>query len=131
MKFLLNMNVPRDLGKLLTTKGHDCRHVGDIGMAQASDMEIIKEARANKEMIITHDLDYGHLLAFSGEPNPSVIILRLRNSHTDNLFARIMSTWLEIENPLIEGAIVALEDATFRIRRLPIRQNPYDDGSVM
>jgi len=32
-------------------------------MAQASDLEIIKEARANKEMIITHDLDYGYLLA--------------------------------------------------------------------
>lgn len=37
MKFLLNMNVPRELGKRLTVEGHECRHLGDIGMACASD----------------------------------------------------------------------------------------------
>ncbi|MBC7265190.1 MAG: DUF5615 family PIN-like protein [Chloroflexi bacterium] len=122
MKFLLNMNVPRELGRRLAARGHECRHVGDIGMAQASDVAIIEEAKANKEVIVTHDLDYGHLLAFSGEPAPSVIIFRLRNTHPDNLFARMMSTWPEIERPLLEGAIVALEDAALRIRRLPIAQ---------
>ncbi len=122
MKFLLNMNVPRELGRRLRAQGHECRHVADIGMAQASDVAILAEARASKEIIVTHDLDYGHLLAFSGEPAPSVIIFRLRSTHPDNLFARMMSAWLEVEKPLIEGAIVVLEDATLRIRRLPIAQ---------
>jgi len=122
MRFLLNMNVPRELGRRLTAQGHECRHVGDIGMAQASDVAIMEEARGNKEIIVTHDLDYGHLLAFSGEPAPSVIIFRLRNTHPDNLFARIMGAWPEIEKPLLEGAIVVLEDAAFRVRRLPIAQ---------
>lgn len=120
MRFLLNMNVPRVLGRRLAAQGHECRHVGDIGMAQASDVAIVEEARAKQETILTHDLDYGHLLAFSAEPVPSVVILRLRNTHPDNLYARIMGTWSEIEKPLLEGAIVALEDAAFRIRRLPI-----------
>jgi predicted nuclease of predicted toxin-antitoxin system len=120
MKFLLNMNVPRELGRRLIAEGHECRHVGDIGMATADDMTIVEEARRNQETIVTHDLDYGHLLAFSGESTPSVIILRLRNTHSDNLFARIIGTWSEIEQPLREGAIVALEDAAFRIRRLPM-----------
>jgi len=116
------MNVPRELGRRLTAAGHVYRHVGDIGMAQASDVAIIEEAKENEEIIVTHDLDYGHLLAFSGEPMPSVIIFRLRNTHPDNLFTRIMGTWSEIEEPLLEGAIVALEDATFRVRKLPIAQ---------
>ena len=122
MRFLLNMNVPRDLGRRLTVAGHECRHVGGIGMAQASDVAIVAEARRSEEIIVTHDLDYGHLLAFSGEPVPSVIIFRLRNTHPDNLFARIMSAWPEIEKPLLKGAIVALEDAAVQIRRLPIAQ---------
>ena len=88
-------------------------------LAQSSDVNIMEEARANRETIVTHDLDYGHLLAFSGEAAPSVIIFHLRNTHPDNLFARIVSTWSEIEKPLVEGAVVALEDATLRIRRLP------------
>lgn len=122
MRFLLNMNVPRELGRRLKAEGHECRHVGDMGMAQAGDVAIMEEARGGKEVIVTHDLDYSHLLAFSGQPTPSVIILRLRNTRPDNLFARIMSAWPEIEKPLLEGAIVTLEDAALRIRRLPIMQ---------
>lgn len=72
------------------------------------------------ETIITHDLDYGQLLAFSGESNPSVIILRLRNTHPDNLLRRIVGIWHEIELPLSNGAVVILEDGAMRIRKLPI-----------
>ena len=120
MRFLLNLNVPRALGTRLGAEGHECRHVGDIGMAQASDTEIVEEARRNRAVIVTHDLDYGHLLAFSGELAPSVVILRLHNIHPDNLFDRIWRAWPEIEGPLAEGAIVVLEDAAHRIRRLPL-----------
>jgi predicted nuclease of predicted toxin-antitoxin system len=122
MRFLLNMNVPRELGRRLIDEGHDCRHVGDIGMAQASDLAITENARANGEVILTHDLDYGYLLAFSGESVPSVVIFRLHDTHPDNLLTRLMSTWHEIEAPLLEGAIVVMEDAAVRIRRLPITQ---------
>ncbi|MGH7774223.1 MAG: DUF5615 family PIN-like protein [Candidatus Binatia bacterium] len=122
MKFLLDVNVPRELGRRLTAAGHQCRHAGDIGMARKNDTAIIEEARAKSEVIATHDLDYGNLLAFSGERSPSVVIFRLRNVHPDNLFARITAAWPEIEKPLLEGAIVSLEDATVRIRRLPIER---------
>jgi predicted nuclease of predicted toxin-antitoxin system len=59
MIFLLNMNVPRELGRRLGTVGHQFRHVGDIGMTQANDSAIVEEARAHKEVIVTHDLDSG------------------------------------------------------------------------
>ncbi|MGQ9628651.1 MAG: DUF5615 family PIN-like protein [Anaerolineae bacterium] len=120
MRFLLDMNVPRVLGERLRGQRHQCRHVGDIGLARADDRKIVEEAKAARETIITHDLDYGHLLAFSGGTSPSVIIFRLRNSYPDNLFARIMGTWDTIEKPLEEGAIVVLEDAVLRIRKLPV-----------
>ena len=123
MRFLLNMNVPRDLGRRVAAKGHTCRHVGDIGMAQATDVAIIEQARANHEIIVTHDLDYGHLLAFSDEGTvPSVIIIRMRNTHPNSLFARILSALPEIEPPLLDGAIVVLEDANLRVRRLSVAQ---------
>lgn len=120
MKFLLNMNMPRALGRQLATEGHEWRHVRDISMAHASDSMILEEARNCQEIIVTHDLDYGYLLAFSGEISPSVVIFRLRNTHPDNLFTRIKSAWNEIGSPLRAGAIVTLEDASLRIRKLPI-----------
>ena len=122
MRFLLNMNVPRSLARLLADRGHDCRHVGDIGMGRAADEAILWEARAHQEVIITHDLDYGHLLALSGEAGPSVVIFRLRNTHPENLFFQMMRVWAEIEGPLRRGAIVVLEDAALRVRLLPIER---------
>src|SRR5262245_48566875 len=114
------MNVPCTLSERLVGEGHTYRHVRDIAMARANDATILDEARRNDEVIATHDLDYGHLLAFSGEPPPSVTIFRIPNTHPDNLYARILHAWTEIEKPLQEGAIVTIEDATLRIRQLPI-----------
>jgi predicted nuclease of predicted toxin-antitoxin system len=120
MRFLLNMNVPRDLGERLAVAGHSYRHAGDIGLAQANDGAIVSEAAARGEVIVTHDLDYGHLLAFSGASGPSVITIRLHNAAAAHVAVRILDGWKQIEGPLQEGAIVTLEDAAFRVRRLPI-----------
>jgi len=120
MNFLLNMNVHRDMAAPLKKRGHVCRHVGDIGMSRAKDVEIVAEAKRTGEVIITHDLDYGHLLAFSGEKAPSVIILRLRNLRTGEVMSRFDAVWKEIESPLVDGAVVSLSDRSLRIRILPI-----------
>ena len=71
-------------------------------------------------MIITHDLDFGHLLAFSGENAPSVIILRLRDLRTDEIISRFDAVWGEVESALMDGAIISLADKSLRIRKLPI-----------
>lgn len=120
MKFLLNMNIPPQLGNRLLAEGHNCRHVRDIGMACAEDTAIVAEARLQQEAILTHDLDYGTLLAFSGETKPSVVIFRLRHPKPDTLLAKLMNVWPHIEHPLEEGAIIVIEDAALRIRKLPI-----------
>ena len=123
MKFLLDMNVPRELGRRLAKEGHSWRHVADVGFARASDETIVEEARPKGEVIVTHDLDYGRLLAFSGARDPSVIIFRVRNTSARNLHDRIVRGWLEIETPLNEGAVVTIEDAALRIRMLPISKD--------
>ena len=120
MRFLLNMNLSRELGRLLETQGHTWRHVRDADLAEAADSAIVEIAKANGEVILTHDLDYGHLLAFSGDDRPSVIIFRRRNVLPSALFDALMTIWEEIEPALEAGALVLLEDASVRIRRLPI-----------
>jgi predicted nuclease of predicted toxin-antitoxin system len=120
VKFLLNMNVPRALGPMLALEGHDCRHVGDIELGEALDAAIVAEARSRGECVITHDLDYGRLLAFSGDSAPSVVIFRLRRADANLMHARMVSCWNEIETRLASGAVTVIEEAEVRIRRLPI-----------
>jgi len=120
VKFLLNVNTPRVLGRRLLAEGHACRHAADVGLGRAPDEAIVREARANGEVILTNDLDYGHLLAFSGLETPSVVIFRLRHTHPSVLHRRLVESWAEIEHALERGAIVSIEDAVLRIRPLPI-----------
>ncbi|MFN8386189.1 MAG: DUF5615 family PIN-like protein [Anaerolineales bacterium] len=120
MNFLLNMNIRREMIAPLQERGHVCRHVGDIGMSRAKDVEIVAEAKKTGETILTHDLDYGNLLAFSGDNAPSVIVLRLRDLRTDEISSRLDVVWGEIESPLRNGAIVSISDRSLRIRNLPI-----------
>ena len=120
MKFLLNVNTPRALGRSLLADGHACRHAADVGLGRAPDETIVHEARAHGEVILTHDLDYGHLLAFSGHDTPSVVIFRLRHTLPSVLHRRLVESWQEIERALERGAIVSIEDAVLRIRPLPI-----------
>lgn len=122
MKWLLNMNIPRKMKALLESIGHQCRHAGDIGLAQANDWTILNEAARENEVIMTHDLDYGRLLAFSDATKPSVVIVRLFKPHPDAIFERLKSVWDAIEQPLKEGAIVVMEDAATRIRLLPVKR---------
>ena len=123
MKFLLNMNVPRELGSMLASAGHQCRHAGDIGLARATDGVILARAKRQRECVITHDLDYGQLLAFSGDRGPSVVLFRLRRADTKLMFQRLTAVWKEIERDLASGAIVTIEESARRVRRLPISRN--------
>ncbi len=120
MRFPLNMNLPRELGRRLAGAGHQCRHAGDVGLSRAGDREIVEVAREAGEAILTHDLDYGNLLAFSGAPGPSVVTFRLRKARAAALAAALIAAWEQVGEPIEGGAIVVIGDATVRVRRLPM-----------
>lgn len=108
---------------MLVPAGHEWRHAGDVGMARASDASILAEAKSRRECVITHDLDYGQLLAFSGDSAPSVLIFRLRRADTKLMHQRMTTAWGEIAGGLTSGAVVVIEEAATRIRRLPIAKD--------
>ncbi|MBT3270756.1 DUF5615 family PIN-like protein [Candidatus Poribacteria bacterium] len=89
-------------------------------MGSAPDSDIVDAARRARETIVTHDLDFGHLLAFSGEDRPSVVIMRASNVQAAPLVARLTQLWDQIGIPLSQGAIVVIDYNSARIRRLPV-----------
>lgn len=89
-------------------------------MIGSDDAEIVETARRNDQVIVTHDLDYGDLLALGGRRQPSVIIFRLRISSPSNLSDRLRSAWEHIASFLPKGVIVVITDATVRVRLLPL-----------
>lgn len=120
MKFLLDMNLSEELGRLLEREGHGWRHLRAVGLQSADDAEVVEVAKRNDEVILTHDLDFGRLLAFSGARRPSTVIFRRRDVRTESLFEALHSHWEAVAPALEKGGLVILEEEAVRIRRLPI-----------
>jgi predicted nuclease of predicted toxin-antitoxin system len=51
-------------------------HQRDEGLQRLADVEVLAKARAEARTVVTHDLDFGDLLAAGGANAPSVVIVR-------------------------------------------------------
>lgn len=79
MKFLADMGISPKVVTFLADEGHDAVHLHEQGLDRLPDSEILRKARDEMRILLTHDLDFGELVAASGDRLPSVVIFRLRN----------------------------------------------------
>jgi len=85
------------------------RFLADMGIS-------LKEER----IVLTFDLDFGEIIALSGMRSVSVILFRLRNTRTPHVIDRLRTVLEESGQALEQGAIIIVEEARHRVRRLPI-----------
>jgi predicted nuclease of predicted toxin-antitoxin system len=64
MKLLLDHGLPRSAARLLREGGIDTLHVGEVGLAAATDNEILEKGRQEDRVVVTLDADFHSLLAF-------------------------------------------------------------------
>jgi predicted nuclease of predicted toxin-antitoxin system len=76
MKLLLDQCLPRSTVEHLAILGIASEHVGTLGMASATDAEILDLARQQQAVVITLDSDFHQMLAASGATSPSVVRLK-------------------------------------------------------
>lgn len=105
----------------LRDAGYDAVHLRDERLMKMQDPDILAKARAEERVVLTFDLDFGDLLAASGENLPSVVIFRLRNQTPAAVTPRLLSVLSDCEVDLARGSVVLVEEAHYRIRRLPIQ----------
>jgi predicted nuclease of predicted toxin-antitoxin system len=70
--------------------------------------------------LLTHDLDFGELIAASGVRLPSVIVFRLRNMRPEGVNSHLASVIDQHAEALVHGAIVSVTEGLARVRLLPI-----------
>lgn len=120
MKFLADMGVSNSTTQVLRKQGDDLVHFREEGLISLSDAAILEKGRQEGRIVLTFDLDFGDLLATGGHPLPSVIIFRLHNQTPSSVTPRLLEVLSECSQELAKGAIVIVEDARYRLRRLPI-----------
>lgn len=121
MRFLLDNNLAPALVALLSAAGHDSEHVREHGMQSAPDEEVLELARRNHRILISADTDFGTLLARSGAPAPSVVLIRRsRARRAKELAALLLANLEQVSEDLARGAVVVVTDTDVRVRLLPI-----------
>jgi predicted nuclease of predicted toxin-antitoxin system len=120
MNFVGDAGISPRTVRFLRDRGHNVVHVRDLGMQRAKDIEILELARAEDSVVLTFDLDFGDLLALGLHDKPSVIIFRLQDESADSVNRNLLAVLSRVEQDLIEGALVLVQDLRYRIRRLPI-----------
>ena len=122
MKFLLDMGISPTTGTYLAELGYDTIHLLNENMETSSDPEILHKAIHEKRIILTHDLDFGKLLASSGTNSPSVVIFRLKNMRPENVNRFCDRIINRFADSLEKGAILSVGDRRIRCHQLPINK---------
>lgn len=120
IRLLLDQGLPRSAAHLLRQAGWDVQHVGECGLAAASDADILDAAREAESIVCTLDADFHALLATSGADGPSVIRIRREGLQGADFTALILAIWPRIESAVRRGAMVTVTEQAIRFRHLPI-----------
>lgn len=123
MKLLLDQGIPLSAAALLRDAGIDTTHVGEIGMSEAEDFDIIQRARDEGRIVATIDADFHTLLAFDMAITPSVIRIRIERLRASAVKTLLLTVIAECDEDLAQGAAITVEPNRIRIRRLPLLSN--------
>lgn len=124
MKILIDMSLSPVWEKFLRESGFPSVHWSAVGAASAPDSEIMAHASANGFVVLTHDLDFGILLATQRARLPSVIQVRAQDVLPTSIGELVVSALRASQTHLEAGALVTVDPSRNRIRLLPIDMPP-------
>src|SRR5436190_18407210 len=120
MRFLADAGLSPVTVDFLIQLGHQAVHIRTLGMQRAPDVDIVERARADSSIVLTFDLDFGDVLALGVLDKPSVIVFRLSDERPASVNRRLALVLEECAAVLESGALISVEDARYRVRKLPI-----------
>jgi predicted nuclease of predicted toxin-antitoxin system len=120
MRFLADAGLSPRTIEFIRHLGHEADHVRALGLDRATDAAIVAKARADSSVVLTFDLDFGAVLALGVLDKPSVVLFRLQDERADSVNRRLSVILSERLADLESGALILVEDASYRVRRLPI-----------
>lgn len=117
---LIDVNLSPMWVPYLLATGFDAVHWSTVGDTRASDREIMDWAVTQDRMGLTHDLDFGTMLAMTHDSGPSVLQIRGEDVLPDHLGPLVLATLTKYQSEFASGALVVVSEARLRVRILPI-----------
>lgn len=120
MRLLADLHISPSTVSFLRSLGHDILRVTPALPPTADDTDIIAYAAQESRTIITQDLDFSAIIALTRSSALSLISLRLSSSRIEYVNAVLLKILPTLEQDVLDGMIVTIEDSRVRRRTLPI-----------
>ena len=120
MKILIDMNFSPQWSEVLEKYGWEVLHWSQVGDLKAKDRTIMNWANINGYIVLTHDLDFGTLLATTQAEGPSVIQVRTQGILPDDLEMMLVEVLRQFESELNSGALIVVNKERAKVRILPL-----------
>jgi predicted nuclease of predicted toxin-antitoxin system len=102
VKFLIDQQLPRSLGRALFHLGFTVIHVSEVGLKEATDAEVWRYALTAGCVLITKDSDFCHLARRPGDKG-RVVWVRIGNCPATVLTDFVTSRWIDVVSRLDSG----------------------------
>jgi predicted nuclease of predicted toxin-antitoxin system len=99
--------------------GHEAVHLREEGLQRLPDLEIFAKAISEDRVVLTFDLDFSEIVAFTKGAKASVVTFRLHDTRTSHVIDRLASVLGASSEALQSGAIITVEDFRHRVRDFP------------
>lgn len=121
MRLLVDMNLsPRWVG-VLNEGGIEATHWSTLGAHNATDLEIMAYAAKHDYVVLTHDLDFGAILAATQGAGPSVVQVRAELPNSDAVGLQVVGAVKQMASELQAGALLTIDTNRKRLRLLPLQ----------
>lgn len=122
MRLLIDMNLTPRWVAALAAAGHEAIHWSALGSIHAPDSEICEHARREGFVLLTNDLDFPRILAYTSNKKPSVVLLRGEPLTPESRCGALVRAIAECSVELEAGAILTLDWSDRpRARLLPLK----------
>jgi predicted nuclease of predicted toxin-antitoxin system len=123
MKFLADQDVYASTVRFLSGLGHDIVTAGQLGLAQAEDIELLRIAHEQDRIFVTRDRDFGALVFVQGS-GPGIIYLRILPSTQISVHAELERVLTLHSEPELQASFLVVEPGRHRIRKLIVPPGP-------
>lgn len=122
MKLPVDMNLSPRWIEFLISAGTQAVHWSKVGRVDAPDAEIMAWAAKNDFVVLTHDLDFGAILAALEGERPSVVQVRADDVSPAAIGPKVVAATVQLASELDAGALVTVDSSRARVRLRPLRR---------
>ncbi len=116
--FLIDEDLPQSLSSLLRQRGHESRHIAELGLRGLHDSRIFRAAQESGAVLISRDVGFANTLKYPPGTHQGIVVVRYPSKMPmDLLMEKVAASLAKLDEPEFAGALIIIEPDRIRIRR--------------